>query len=81
MGVWSRLVAWRRQARATPAAAASGDTASTPGEVGAAGKPKTVDLPVEPFVFECQDCGKVFDARRKRPLCPECDSPQVAQVG
>ena len=26
---------------------------------------------------ECRVCGKVFDARRKKPLCPECDSHDV----
>lgn len=38
----------------------------------------TVELPVEPFVFECRSCGKVFEARRKRPQCSECDSPDVS---
>ncbi len=37
----------------------------------------TVALPLEPFVFECQSCGKVFEARRKRAPCPECDSTDV----
>ncbi|HVO25761.1 MAG TPA: hypothetical protein VMW56_19250 [Candidatus Margulisiibacteriota bacterium] len=37
-----------------------------------------VELPAEPFVFECQSCGKVFEARRLRPLCPECDSRDVS---
>jgi Zn finger protein HypA/HybF involved in hydrogenase expression len=40
--------------------------------------PNTVELPAEPFVFECQSCGKVFEARRKRPRCPECDSTEVS---
>jgi Zn finger protein HypA/HybF involved in hydrogenase expression len=40
----------------------------------------TVELPTEPFVFECQACGKVFEARRLRPLCPECDSRDVSLV-
>lgn len=36
-----------------------------------------IPLPTEPFVFECRECHKVFEARRRRPLCPECDSPDV----
>ena len=40
----------------------------------------SVELPTEPFVFECQSCGKVFEARRLRPLCPECDSRDVSLV-
>lgn len=38
-------------------------------------------LPTEPFVFECRQCGKVFEARRKHPACPECDSEDVEQLG
>jgi len=38
-------------------------------------------LPTEPFVFECRDCGKVFEVRRKHPLCPECDSGDVDELG
>ena len=34
-------------------------------------------LPTEPSVFECRMCHKVFEARRLRPSCPECDSPDV----
>jgi Zn finger protein HypA/HybF involved in hydrogenase expression len=34
-------------------------------------------LPTEPSVFECRTCHKVFEARRLRPSCPECDSPDV----
>ena len=26
----------------------------------------TVALPTEPYVFECHDCGKVFEKRRRR---------------
>jgi len=40
--------------------------------------PSVVPLPAEPYVFECRVCGKVFEARRRRPLCPECDSEDVA---
>ena len=38
----------------------------------------TIPLPAEPYVFECQSCGKVFEARRKHPSCPECDSTAVS---
>jgi hypothetical protein len=37
-------------------------------------------LPGEPHVFECQTCGKVFDARQRRVLCPECDSADVSML-
>ena len=36
-----------------------------------------VPLPTEPYVFECHDCGKVFEKRRRKTTCPECDSPNV----
>jgi len=52
--------------------------ASTVKSSAAASAPNTVALPAEPYVFECQSCGKVFDARRKHPSCPECDSTQVS---
>ena len=70
MGLWSRLLRWRRSAGAAPPAPAG---EASPHDVG-----NTVDLPAEPFVFECQSCGKVFEARRLRPLCPECDSRDVS---
>lgn len=63
----SRLLAWWREPEA-------------PGEKTERDSPpesKVVDLPAEAYVFECQACGKVFEARRRRPLCPECDSPDV----
>lgn len=34
-----------------------------------------------PLLFECRLCGKVFDAERTHPTCPECDSRDVEQVG
>lgn len=40
-----------------------------------------VRLPSEPFVFECRQCGKVFEARRMHPACPECDGVDVDQLG
>ena len=70
MGLWSRLMSWGR-----------GTVAPPPAPQGAPQEPSatnTVDLPAEPFVFECQSCGKVFEARRLRPLCPECDSRDVS---
>ena len=38
---------------------------------------RPIRLPTEPSVFECRMCHKVFEARRLRPSCPECDSPDV----
>lgn len=40
-----------------------------------------VRLPTDPFVFECRQCGKTFEARRKHPACPECDSEDVEELG
>ena len=40
-----------------------------------------VRLPTDPFVFECRQCGKIFEARRKHPACPECDSEDVEEMG
>ncbi len=39
-----------------------------------------IRLPTDPFVFECRQCGKVFEARRKHPACPECDSEDVEEI-
>jgi Zn finger protein HypA/HybF involved in hydrogenase expression len=73
MGLWSRLIRWRRR---TEAAGQPARIEGAPShEAG-----NTVELPSEPFVFECQSCGKVFEARRLRPLCPECDSRDVSLV-
>jgi rubrerythrin len=71
MGLWSRLIRWRKAAGA--AAAPEEAAPSLPDEASNA-----VELPVEPFVFECRECGKVFEARRTRPRCPECDSREVS---
>lgn len=38
---------------------------------------RPIPLPTEPSVFECRECHKVFEARRRRPTCPECDSADV----
>lgn len=40
----------------------------------------TIRLPQEPFVFECKDCGKIFEVRRRKATCPECDSENVEIV-
>lgn len=44
-------------------------------------EPGPTRLPTEPFVFECRQCGKIFEARRKHPTCPECDSDDVEEMG
>jgi hypothetical protein len=47
-----------------------------------AGQPeKSRSKPAEPGVFECRLCGKVFEARRRFPTCPECDSADVEKLG
>jgi rubrerythrin len=38
-------------------------------------------LPTEPYVFECRECGKIFEARRRRAACPECDAADVELLG
>jgi hypothetical protein len=48
------------------------------GRAGEVVPPKPTEEAPAPFVFECQSCGKVFEARRLRPLCPECDSRDVS---
>jgi len=74
MGLWSRLIR-RKPAVAAPdplPAAPSTDVPPPPATT------RAVELPIEPFVFECRECGKVFEARRVRPPCPECDSHEVS---
>ncbi len=34
----------------------------------------------EPDVFECRDCGKVFESPRLPVACPECDSTNVERM-
>ena len=70
MGLWSRLMRWKQAADASVEQATSPRVPDEPA--------RTVELPIEPFVFECRECGKVFEARRIRPQCPECDSPDVS---
>ena len=75
MGLWSRFFRWRSDDAAPPPSADAPD-ADTTAEQDA----HTIPLPSAPFVFECQLCGKVFEARRRRPQCPECDSPEVSII-
>jgi Zn finger protein HypA/HybF involved in hydrogenase expression len=70
MGLWSKLLRWGRASEVAPP--------KSPAEAPASDAGNAVELPAEPFVFECQSCGKVFEARRLRPLCPECDSRDVS---
>ena len=69
MSIWTRLFGPRPQ------------RIDRPDEEPAPHGEQIIDLPSEPFVFECQSCGKVFEARRKRPFCPECDSTEVELLG
>ena len=64
MSIWKWLL--RRPAAPEPAKPAAPDDIKRP-----------IRLPTEPSVFECRMCHKVFEARRLRPSCPECDSPDV----
>jgi Zn finger protein HypA/HybF involved in hydrogenase expression len=41
---------------------------------------RPIRLPIEPYVFECRQCGKVFESRRRRPRCTECDSEDAELV-
>jgi hypothetical protein len=65
MSIWSWLV---RRPR-------SSDVKAEPPKPTRAKRP--IPLPSEPSVFECRECHKVFEARRLRPTCPECDSSDV----
>ena len=67
MSIWKWLV--RRPAKSAHRAAPTPPPAS--------GSKRPIPLPTEPSVFECRVCHKVFEARRLRPTCPECDSPDV----
>jgi Zn finger protein HypA/HybF involved in hydrogenase expression len=67
MSIWKWLV--RRPAKSQPS------TPAAPQQPAGAKQP--IPLPTEPSVFECRVCHKVFEARRLRPTCPECDSPDV----
>jgi len=81
MGLWSRVFRWRHAADVTAAPRAGGAAAeSTSAESSVPNHESPIELPAEPFVFECQSCGKVFEARRKRAACPECDSRDVSIV-
>ena len=67
MSLWSWLFRRPTKRRAT---------APTTDDATATGK-QPIPLPTEPSVFECRECHKVFEARRRRPTCPECDSADV----
>ncbi|MBI3782600.1 MAG: hypothetical protein HY270_04285 [Deltaproteobacteria bacterium] len=69
MTLWRRFLDWA-QAPSSP-----GRGTQRPVDAAAKGP---IELPTEPYVFECQSCGKVFEARRKHPSCPECDSTAVS---
>jgi Zn finger protein HypA/HybF involved in hydrogenase expression len=69
MSLWKRLFG---RSEAPPEQPDGGD--EEPPENGA------ITLPTEPYVFECRQCGKVFEKRRRRPTCPECDSTDVDLV-
>jgi len=73
MGLWARLL--RRRTAATADAVSLPPELPTPPAGG-----KVVALPEEPMVFECRECGKVFDARRRHPRCPECESADVTAM-
>jgi rubrerythrin len=82
MGLWSKLLRWRRGAQGEELAMSESGGAAEPlsAESPVTSHETPIELPAEPFVFECQSCGKVFEARRLRPLCPECDSRDVSLV-
>jgi Zn finger protein HypA/HybF involved in hydrogenase expression len=65
MSIWSWLLR-----RPRPPAATAQPAKETRGK-------RPIPLPSEPSVFECRECRKVFEARRLRPTCPECDSSDV----
>lgn len=67
---------WRRLFRHEPPAALDASTDEKPSPT----DEHLIELPNEPYVFECRSCGKVFEARRKKPICPECDSRDVELV-
>jgi len=67
MSIWTWLLR-----RPSPPAAPAADDAPRP-----RGTKRPTPLPTEPSVFECRECHKVFEARRRRPSCPECDSADV----
>jgi Zn finger protein HypA/HybF involved in hydrogenase expression len=61
---------WKWLVRSKPVPSAAPPAAKRP-----------IRLPVEPYVFECRQCGKVFESRRRHPSCTECDSEDVELVG
>ncbi len=75
MGLWRSL---RRGGKNEPPAKDTGE--EKPREAEETPEPSATPLPVEPFVFECRVCHKVFEARRKHPPCPECGSDDVEEM-
>ncbi len=73
MGLWSKLFRFGHSNNDDTSPTEPVDTA--PPQPGIA-----IELPIEPYVFECQACGKVFEMRRRHPHCPECDSEHVSLV-
>ena len=73
MSLWTRLFRWRERTASDHPGEDEPDDAEPERE-----PDNTIELPAEPYVFECQSCGKVFEARRRRPQCPECDSSDVS---
>jgi len=71
MSLWS----WWKRGKEEPAEPAARPDAGTVEE------PDEEAPSAEPYVFECGACGKVFESRRRRPLCPECDSAEVSRLG
>ena len=71
MSIWSWLLRRPRPSSAPAAEPAKQERANKE----RAKRP--IPLPSEPSVFECRVCRKVFEARRLRPTCPECDSSDV----
>jgi hypothetical protein len=67
MSIWKWLL--RRPEKPAQPAAAAPEKPDDPKQ--------PIRLPTEPSVFECRMCHKVFEARRLRPTCPECDSSDV----
>jgi Zn finger protein HypA/HybF involved in hydrogenase expression len=43
-------------------------------------QPPEIPLAPLPYVFECRQCHKVFEARTRRAFCPECDSDDVERL-
>jgi hypothetical protein len=72
MSIWKRI--FRRVGAAQEEASRKPRQSDSPRD--------PIPLPTEPYVFECRECGKVFEARRRREVaCPECDASDVELLG